>query len=83
MIDHLTRFSASCVIKSKHKEVIVKKIIQIWISIFDSPTKFLVDNRGKFNNHEFNSLCESINIYICTTTAEAPWSNGLVERCKM
>ena len=76
MIDHLTRFSASCVIKSKRKEVIVKKIFQIWISIFGSPKKFLVDNRREFNNHEFISLCENI----CTTVAEALWSNDLVER---
>ena len=72
MIDHLTRFSASCVIKSKHKEVIVKKIFQIWISIFGSAKKCLVDNAGEFNNHEFISLCENVNIHICTTAAEAP-----------
>ena len=80
MIGHLTRFSASCVIKSKCKEVIVKKIFQISISIFGSPKKFLVDNRGEFNNHEFISLCKNVNIHIFITAAEAPWRNGLVER---
>ena len=80
MINHLTRFSASCVIKSKSKKIIVKKIFQIWISISGSPKKFLVDNRGEFNNHEFISLCENVNIHICTMAAEPPWSNGLVER---
>ena len=70
MIDHLTRFSASCVIKSKGKEVIVKKIFQIWISIFGSPKKFLVYN-GEFNNHEFIYflICENVNIHLCTTAA--------------
>ena len=80
MIDYLTRFSASCVIKSKCKDVIVKKIFQIWIYIFGSPKKFLVDHEGEFNNHKFTSLCENVNIHICTMAAEAPWSNGLVER---
>ena len=55
MIDHLTRFSASCVIKSKRKETIVKKVFQIWISIFVSPKKFLLDNGGEFNN-----LCKNV-----------------------
>ena len=78
MIDHLTRFSTSCVIKIKHKEILVKKIFQIPISIFG----FLVDNKGEFNNQEFISLCKNVNIHICTTAAEAPWSNGLVGRHK-
>ena len=39
-----------------------------------------VDNGGGFNDHAFISLCENIFICICTTAAEAPWSNGLVER---
>ena len=74
------RFSASCVIKSKRKEVIVKKILKIWISIFGSPQKFLVDNGGEFNNHEFISLCQNVKRRICTTAWESPLSNSLVER---
>ena len=80
MIDHLTRFSGSCVIKHNNQEVIVTKTLQIWISIFGSPRKLLVDNGGNLNNHEFISLCENVNIHICTTVAEAPRSNGVVER---
>ena len=34
--DHLTRFSTSCVIKSKCREVFVRDIVQIWITIFGS-----------------------------------------------
>ena len=48
--------------------------------IFGSPKKFLVDNGAEFNNQEFISLCENVNIHICTTAAEVPWSKGLVER---
>ena len=54
LIDHLTRFIASRVIKSKHKEVIVKNLIEICTSVFGSPE----------NNHEFSTLCENININI-------------------
>ena len=44
------------------------------------PKKFLVDNGGEFHNDEFRSLCEIVNIRICTTAGESPWSNGIVER---
>ena len=80
LVDHLTRYSASSVIRSKRKEVIIESIFKIWISIFGSPMAVLVDNGGEFNNGEFTSLCENFNINIKTTAAESPWSNGLIER---
>lgn len=80
IIDHATRFSVSCVIKSKAKEVIVKKLYEHWISTFGCPQKILVDNGGEFANREFETFCENMNIRIQTTAAESPWSNGLVER---
>ena len=57
-----------------------QKIFQIWISIFGSAKTFLVDNGGEFDNDEFRSSCENVYIRICTTAAESPWSNGIVER---
>ena len=80
LVDHATCYSASCVIYTKRKQEIIKKIFQIWIAIFGSAKKFLVDNVGEFVNDEFRSLCENVNIGICTTAAESPWSNGIVER---
>eukprot|EP00111_Clytia_hemisphaerica_P021079 TCONS_00062116-protein len=80
LVDHATRYSASSVIKSKKKEVIVGQLFDIWIKIFGYPNKFLVDNGGEFDNQEFQDFCENLNIKIKTTAAESPWSNGLVER---
>ena len=80
IVDHLTRYSTSCVIQSKRKEVIVESIFKIRIAIFGSPKDFQVDNEGEFNNSEFISSCRNININIKTTAAESPWSNVLVER---
>ena len=80
LVDHATRYSASAVIKSKRKEVIVDEIFKIWIKIFGYPKKILVDNGGEFNNQDFRDFCENLNITIKTTAAESPWSNGLVER---
>ena len=80
IVDHLTRFSASCVIRTKKKEVVIESIFKIWISIFGSAKKFIVDNGGEFDNEDYRSMCENVNINIVTTAAESPWSNGLVER---
>ena len=80
LIDHLSRFSAACFLQSKNPEEVIDKIFQIWISIFGPPKRFLSDNGGEFSNQQFHSLCESFNITVMTTAAEAPWSNGLCER---
>ena len=37
-----------------------------------------MDNGGEFDNDDFRSMCENLNIHICTTATESPWSNGLV-----
>ena len=79
LVDHATRYSASTVIKSKRKEVIVAQIFDIWVKIFGYSKKMLVDNGGEFDNQEFQDFCENLNIKIKTTAAESPWSNGLVE----
>ena len=80
MIDHLTRFSVAKPCKSKLPEEIIKMICEGWISIFGPPKKFLSDNGGEFSNEKFLQLAEQMNIRILTTSAESPWSNGLVER---
>ena len=80
IIDHLTRFSAAAMITSKKSEVIMKAFFKSWISIFGPPKKVLSDNGGEFANKGFMDLCQNLNINFQTTAAEAPWSNGLVER---
>ena len=80
MVDHATKYSVSCVITSKKKELIVKKNFQYWMGIFGHTNKILVDNGGEFDNTEFQTLCENFYIRIYTTAAESPWSNGLIER---
>ena len=80
MVDHLSRYSAACIIDNKRKETIVKGIMDYWVRIFGSPRKFLSDNGGEFINKEFMDLAEKFNINILTTAAESAWSNGLVER---
>ena len=80
LIDHATRYSACGQISSKRPEIVVKAMFSLWITIFGPPQKFLSDNGGEFINQEMIDLCEAYNITVKTTGAEAPWSNGLVER---
>ena len=62
MIDRATRYSVSCVATSKKKELIVKKIFQHMIGIFDHPNNILLDNGREFGNTEFQTLCENLNV---------------------
>ena len=80
LIDTLTRYSAAVVLKNKQPKEILDKIFLHWISIFGRPQKIIRDNGGEFANEKFRSMAESLGIYVCTTAAESPWSNGLVER---
>ena len=80
LIDHATRYSACGRIPSKQPHQVVKAMFANWIVIFGPPQKFLSDNGGEFINQELLDLCEVYNITLKTTGAEAPWSNGLVER---
>ena len=80
LIDHLTRFSAACVVSSKKKEVIIAAVLKIWIGIFGCPAKILSDNGGEFSNDDFREMGEKLNTRITTTAAESPWSNGINER---
>lgn len=80
MIDHLSRFSAACLIRNKQKGTIVKGFIHHWFKLFGSPKRILCDNGGEFINNEVSDLCEKLNIELKSTAAESAWSNGMVER---
>ena len=37
-----------------------------------------MDNGGEFDNEHSISLSENLNVRICTTATESPWSKGLL-----
>lgn len=80
MIDTHTRFSSAKVIRSKSKETLIEAIFTHWISILGRPRRFMSDNGGEYNNANFQDMCEKLGVHVITTGAEAPWSNGIVER---
>ena len=80
LVDHVTRFSAAAVLKSKDRNETIKHLLRTWINIFGAPSKFFSDNGGEFSNEDYNEMCDSYNITIKKTVAESPFSNGLMER---
>ena len=80
IVDNLTRFAMAVFVKDKSTEEIIRKLFQCWISIFGSPLRILNDNGGEFNSYEFQEMAATMGIKVLTTPAEAPWSNGTVER---
>ena len=79
LIDHATRYRAYRVIRSERIEVVIEGVFKIWM-LFGTAGKFLVDNGGEFDNNDYRSMCENLNIRIFTTAIESPWSNGLFKR---
>ena len=80
MVHHATRFSSATVVKSKHKDEIVKAIFQHWIVLFGPPNQILSDNGGEFNNELLREMSDQLNIFVRSTAGEPPWSNGITER---
>ena len=80
MVDHSTRFCAADLIPNKKPITIIQSLFTKWISVFGTPSKFLFDNGGEFQNFEMRQLGETFNITLMTTAAESPWSNGGVEK---
>ena len=75
LVGNCTRLSAS----HKNPDTILTYIFKIWISVYGAPEKFLTDDGGEFANAKFIEMAESLGITV-KTAAEAPWSNGLIER---
>ena len=80
IIDLCTHLSAATFISNKNRDTIIKAFFQIWIAVYGSPQKVLVDNGGEFANDDFLKMTEALGINVQTTAAESPWSNGIVER---
>ena len=80
MIDLCTRLSAAAVMVNKKPDTVIKHILQSWIAVYGSTSKFLVDNGGEFANQDFINLAEKFGITVQTTAAYSPWSNGTIER---
>ena len=80
LVDSATRYTAAALINTKKKEVVMEKIMAIWIAYFGAPNKFHCDCGGEFCNEVLEEMNHKLGIEISTTPSEAPFSNGIVER---
>ena len=80
IIDMWSRFSVSVLVDSKNTSVIIDNLIEHWVAIFGVMGSILSDNGGEFSSEEMREVASVLNINLCTTPAESPWSNGLCER---
>ena len=77
------RFDAidpDAVIRRKDKDVIAKKLCQIWIATFGSPHNFLSDNGGEFSNKSTKITVKILILPQLQRLAESPGSIGTCER---
>ena len=51
-----------------------------WVALFGPPNEILSGNGGEFNNELLKEMSDHLNIFICSTAGESPWSNGITER---
>ena len=79
-IDVFSRFTVAKIIPRKKPEEVIDALMEKWVSIFGTPTKFITDNGGEFSNEEMILATNKLNIYHNTTGAESPWQNGLCEK---
>ena len=80
LVDTATGYTAASMIYSKKKDIVVDKILKIWMAYFGGPLEFHNDNGGEFANEVFLEMNEKFGIETSTTPAEAPFSNAKVER---
>ena len=80
LVDAFARYTAASLINTKKTEVVVCRIFQIWLAYFGAPKKFHNDCGGEFVSAVFMEMNEKMGIETSTTPAEAPYSNGVVER---
>ena len=77
-IDLFTRFCKSAVITRKISSVIIDSMITEWIGDgICAPDKLLIVNRGEFDNKSYCEFADQLNVEICATRAQSPWSNGI------
>ena len=53
-----TRSSATTFVPNKNIDTVLKAILCIWIEVYGSPDKILVDNGGEFQSFPYEDHCK-------------------------
>jgi hypothetical protein len=80
IIDLFSRFGVCVMIPDKTPRSIISALDSRWFTYFGPMRRILGDPAGEDISDEFNRFCERFGIVNDTTAAQAPFSNGIVER---
>ena len=78
LIDGHTKYLEAGVVTSKDPKVIIDFLLQNWISIFGSPSKFVL--LDSFHDQETTNLANAFNINLVRDVRESFWLIRLMER---
>ena len=79
IIDLCTRLLAATFIPNKRRDTIIKEFFRIWVAVYGSPQKVLVNNGGEFANDDFLKMTEALEINRLTTAAESHGASELLK----
>jgi len=79
LIDMHSRFS-KCTLLAEKSAPIVGDALLAWLTTFGAPHLLLTDGGGEFDNDLWRLIADRFGIFLSATSAQAPWSDGLVER---
>ena len=60
LINEFSKFSNSVIIKSKSTDIIIKKFLKRWISLFGSPNTVFSDNGGEFVSNNLLTFVKTL-----------------------
>lgn len=79
--DRSLHTSISCYNYSKQKHTNCHETcISLWISVYGTPQKILVNSGGKLASTPYTEMCDYLGITLQTRAAESIWTTGIVER---
>ena len=80
VVDHFTKWTEAFPMPNQEAIMVVKKLVNEFISRFGVPFEILTDQGSQFQSTLFRELGKMLGIDKTWTTAYHPMANGLVER---
>jgi transposase InsO family protein len=81
ILDLATSFNLGICLRDKFARTISEAFKQYWLSWAGAPTKIVAD-QGREGFSDFTRCTRHLGAAFKMTASEAPWQNGMVERCR-
>ena len=80
IVDHCTRYIMCVPLKSTTTSIVIKRLVERWISIFGFPIRIHSDKSTIFESEEFQRFCRKYQIKKTYSPPYRPQANGKIER---